>query len=93
MSAKVDAVTKVGMQQQCSPLLNYIGHLLGSMRNANCKCFTYLLTYLSLNMLSVLSRCWLGSRKGIRPVKTEWWGAVLVWLSVWSEVQTCILPS
>ena len=33
----------------------------------------------------VLCRCWLGSRKGIRPVKTEWW--VLAWLSVWSEVQ------
>ena len=30
-------------------------------------------------------------RKGIRPVKTEWW--VLAWLSVWSEVQTCIWPS
>ena len=24
---------------------------------------------------SVLWRCWLGGRKGIRPVKTEWWGA------------------
>jgi len=23
--------------------------------------------------------------------KTEWWGAA--WLSVWSEVQTCIWPS
>jgi len=23
---------------------------------------------------SVLWRCWLGGRKGIRPVKTEWWG-------------------
>ena len=40
---------------------------------------------------SVLWRCWLGDRKGIRPVKTEWW--VLAWLSVWSEVQTCIWPS
>ena len=40
---------------------------------------------------SVLWCCWLGGRKGIRPVKTEWW--VLVWLSVWSEVQTCIWPS
>ena len=38
---------------------------------------------------SVLWRCWLAGRKGIRPVK-NW---VLVWLSVWSEVQTCILPS
>ena len=41
-------------------------------------------------MPSVLWRCWLGGRKGIRPVKN--WG-VLAWLSVWSEVQTCIWPS
>ena len=27
---------------------------------------------------SVLRRCWLGDRKGIRPVKTEWWGAGMV---------------
>ena len=27
---------------------------------------------------SVLWRCWLGGRKGIRPVKTEWWGAGMV---------------
>ena len=37
---------------------------------------------------SVLWRCWLGGRKGIRPVKN--WGAGVV---VWSEVQTCIRPS
>jgi len=36
-------------------------------------------------VLSVLSRCWLGGRKGIRPVK-NWSGGVLAWLSVWSEV-------
>ena len=29
-------------------------------------------------MTSVFWRCWLGSRKGIRPVKTEWWGAGMV---------------
>ena len=29
-------------------------------------------------MPSVLWRCWLGGRKGIRPVKTEWWGAGVV---------------
>ena len=40
---------------------------------------------------SVLWRCWLGGRKGIWPVKTEWWVAGV--LSVWSEVQTCIWPS
>jgi len=27
---------------------------------------------------SVLWCCWLDSRKGIRPVKTEWWGAGMV---------------
>ena len=43
-------------------------------------------------MPSVLWRCWLGGRKGIRPVK-KLSGGVLAWLSVWSEVQTCIWPS
>jgi len=27
---------------------------------------------------SVLWHCWLGNRKGIRPVKTEWWGTGMV---------------
>jgi len=34
----------------------------------------------------------LGGREGIRPVK-KLSGGVLVWLSVWSEVQACIQPS
>ena len=34
---------------------------------------------------------WLGDRKGIRPVKNS--GGVVAWLSVWSEMQTCIWPS
>ena len=33
--------------------------------------------------------CWLGGRKGIRPLK-KLSGGVLAWFSVWSEVQTCI---
>jgi len=41
---------------------------------------------------SVLWRCWLGGRKGIRPVKNLS-GRVLAWLSVWSEMQTCMWPS
>ena len=41
---------------------------------------------------SVLWRCWLGGRKGTRPVK-KLSGGVLAWLFVWSEVQTCIWPS
>jgi len=32
----------------------------------------------SLLIPSVLWHCWLGSRKGIRPVKKQWWGAGVV---------------
>ena len=35
----------------------------------------------------MLWRCWLGGRKGIRPLK-KLSGGMLAWLSVWSEVQT-----
>ena len=46
---------------------------------------------------SVLRRCWLGGRKGIRPVK-KLRGGVLAWLSVWRrdadlrEAQQMLLP-
>ena len=50
----------------------------------------YFLLIIFLTLPSVLWRCWLGGRKGIWPVK-NW--VVLAWLSVWSEVQTCIWPS
>jgi len=33
-----------------------------------------------------------GRQKG-HPARTKQSGGVLVWLSVWSEVQTCIWPS
>ena len=42
-------------------------------------------------MPSVLWCCWLGDRKGIWSVK-KLSGGLLAWLSVWSEVQTCIWP-
>ena len=51
----------------------------------------YLLRFLT-RQPSVLWRCWLGGRKGIRSVK-KLSGEVLAWLSVWSEVQTCMWPS
>ena len=38
---------------------------------------------LSHPLPSVLWRCWLGGRKGIRPVKTEWWGAGVVICLEW----------
>ena len=41
---------------------------------------------------SVLWRCQLGGRKGIWPVK-NWVMGVLAWLSVLSDVKTCIWPS
>ena len=41
-------------------------------------------------MALVLWHCWFSSRKGIWPVKTEWWDAGMS--SVWIEVQNCILP-
>ena len=55
----------------------------------NCNVDKYCLV-LTRNVPSVFWRCWLGGRKGIRPVKTS--GGVLAWLSVWSEMQTCIWP-
>ena len=41
-------------------------------------------------MSKALWCCWLGNRKGIRPVKKQSGGVLL---SVWSEMQTCIWPS
>ena len=49
-------------------------------------------SWLGRSVPSVLWRCWLGGRNGIRPVK-KLSGGVLAWLSVWSDVQTCIWPS
>ena len=49
----------------------------------------FLFIYLLIFLPSVLCRCWLGGRKGIRPVKKLSSG-VLVCLSVWREMQTCI---
>jgi len=57
--------------------------------------YYFLLTYFDHILAlvpSVLWRCWLGRRKGIRPVK-KLSGGVLAWSSVRSEVQTCIWPS
>ena len=54
--------------------------------------FSWLINLPSVLLPSVLWRCWLGGRKGIRPVKKRN-GGVLAWLSVLSEVQTCIWPS
>jgi len=41
-------------------------------------CFIGHLSLSVSDLPSVLWRCWLGCRKGIRPVKSEWWGAGMV---------------
>ena len=53
------------------------------------KCWREFFSRTTLVVPSVLWRCWLGDRKGVRPLS----GGVLAWLSVWSEVQTCMQPS
>ena len=39
---------------------------------------TFVQCVLFVQLPSVLLRCWLGGRKGILPVKSEWWGAGVV---------------
>ena len=53
--------------------------------------YNSLLVYI-VYLPSVLWCCWLGGKKGIRPV-IKLTGGMLAWLSDWSEVQTCIWPS
>ena len=55
------------------------------------KCLSLFLFFLFLFLPSVQT-CWLGGRKGIRPVK-KLSGRVLAWLSAWSDVHTCIWSS
>ena len=44
-------------------------------------------------LLSELRHCWTGGRNAWHPACKKLSGGVLAWLSVWSKVQTCILPS
>ena len=66
--------------------------MLASHRHCYCCWRTLPLRVWMMFLPSVLWHCWLGSRKGIRPVKNLSCG-VLAWLSVWSEMQACIWPS
>jgi len=54
------------------------GHIVSPHDNLFC-CVLFNCAGLLQSLPSVLSCCWLGGRKGIRPVKkTEWWGAGVV---------------
>jgi len=61
----------------CRPLAAQT--IFGSSRKRSCTevRFTKYLRILSWDYYLALVpwRCWLGGRNGIRPVKTEWWGA------------------
>ena len=41
----------------------------------------FVLFFIGIHMPSVLWCCWFGGRKGIQPVKTEWWGTGKVIIS------------
>jgi len=53
--------------------------------------FQFVLFFRAFSALTLL----VGRQQGYPACKkTEWWGAgVVIWLSVWSEMQTCIWPS
>ena len=71
--------------------VNQALHTLGTLFMHN-QVFIFHNVIVSFSVTTVLWRCWLGGRKGVRAVK-KLSGGVLAWLSVWSEVQTCIWPS
>ena len=77
---------KVICTQGCFPYLHYAVYHCANDARVVVNCVIAAVTP------SVLWHCWLGDRKGIWPVKKLSDG-VLAWLSVWSEVQTCIWPS
>jgi len=50
--------------------------------------------YFITDLPSVLWCCWLGGRKGIQPVKTEWWGAGVVIRLEWgADLHIALVPA
>ena len=64
----------------CLVLFSYEVFLLSYVFLVNIVLNTAVSVLVFINYLlhSVLWRCWLGGRKGIRPGKTEWWGAGMI---------------
>ena len=56
----------------------FVKRKLWSLRKPHAFTASHFNTMLHDDVPSVLWRCWLGCRKGIRPVKTERWGAGVV---------------
>jgi len=64
---------------------SFMGSMMSNMHNMMGNSFRQMVYSITIMLLpsvlwvpSVLWRCWLGDRKGIRPVKTDWWGAGVV---------------
>jgi len=85
------------------------GNMLSKIRFCKCRSHIWVSKYLfmhtlwfsctsiyfstSVLLLSVLWRCWLGGRKGIRPVKTEWWGVgVVICLERGADLHAQLMP-
>ena len=64
---------------------------VATLRTAMHLLLIYLLTYLfdAFSALTLL----VGRQEGLLACKKKLSGGVLAWLSVWSDVQTCIWPS
>jgi len=87
------AMGHVYSTKQCSKYVSTCTWPVLHCRTSSQRYFNDFISICDIYMMpSVLWRCWLGGKKGIRPVKKLSCG-VLAWLSVWSEVQTCICPS
>ena len=70
-----------------SPLPPEDGHGADDIKFCGCKWFC--LSWMLIAEPSVLWQCWLEGHLACKKLS----GGVLAWLSVWSEVQTCIWPS
>jgi len=78
--------------QQAWPSTNFVDSTIDLPPWQNFRCPEFGTKFQVEVLSSLLWCCWLSGRKGIRPEK-KLSGGVLMWLSVWSEVQTCIGPS
>ena len=66
---------------QCLPNINVrtaMKHTRGSFNKFRDYSHNNTTVNYTISVLSVLWRCWLNGRKGIRPVKTSWWDAGVV---------------
>jgi len=68
--------------------ISHLSHLLTFMQQEQTRCRPTVLMTLAFSALTLL----VGRQEG-HPACKKLSGGVLGWLSVWSEVQTCIQPS